>query len=742
VSKSSVQLTERATISSIAASLEADAIIELYELDLSSVPTLGVPDTLRFHAGVTDQDSEISWQGNVYNAFPIEAKGFEMTGKGQIPRPSLQVANITTTSNGQGWGSISALTRDFDDLVGVKVVRKRTFGRFLDNYCSINEHTHSGRCSEDSWNDSHTDCCVQGGGAWDADEATCIGSEYTWVGYSCHTCAIPHCSDFAYTTESACEEAEKFWYTEGVWHVNNKSNWVALNTAEWGLEGGQNHSHSITVPPETLCSLGEGSKESITSCTNKYVLPDIRVYSVGSNGEILEYYIEDGGSGWPDVVENLEVVASRLPDLGVGAEEGIYSSHTHVIDPPIEDLNKLISGDLLEVEARTEYVFEHAHQVLVTYDPVNTRFVLEFIDNWLTVANHTTPHSLEYNVVTSASFSNPLFSGGALTSFTLASGGMGYSVDDVIALKDIPSWVAHSHDVQLEYKYQGNDIKELVKGTDSSFKGDVVSWFPTVGAEITSNYNGEGILRIESNGIGDGAYMDLSTFKDSEYLVSFQFNIVEGSDCSVKVEYLDADLLWVEEWSEPLEGTGWQTFEKVFYTSAEMYTATRVSVFAAGPLGGELDEILISTFNVSQTWVRGDIVARSITFNDYDQHGLEYIHNLIINTSDPTAFMEDDIYFIDRKAVESNILIEFELAPAWDVEGVRLPSREIIQNTCLWRYRGGECGYTGDNYFDYNDQLTVESRDTCGKRLNSCELRFGSSATLPYGGFPGAGLGR
>ena len=73
--------------------------------------------------------------------------------------------------------------------------------------------------------------------------------------------------------------------------------------------------------------------------------------------------------------------------------------------------------------------------------------------------------------------------------------------------------------------------------------------------------------------------------------------------------------------------------------------------------------------------------------------------------------------------------------------GIKLPAREIIQNTCLWKYKGGECGYTGTNYFDTNDQTTTAAKDICGKRLNSCEIRFGSTATLPYGGFPGVGLG-
>lgn len=39
-----------------------------------------------------------------------------------------------------------------------------------------------------------------------------------------------------------------------------------------------------------------------------------------------------------------------------------------------------------------------------------------------------------------------------------------------------------------------------------------------------------------------------------------------------------------------------------------------------------------------------------------------------------------------------------------------------------------------------NDAL--RSEDDCGKRLQSCKLRFGASASLPFGGFPGANLTR
>ena len=112
-------------------------------------------------------------------------------------------------------------------------------------------------------------------------------------------------------------------------------------------------------------------------------------------------------------------------------------------------------------------------------------------------------------------------------------------------------------------------------------------------------------------------------------------------------------------------------------------------------------------------------------------------------TADPTAEFADDIYYIDRKSRETRDVIEFELAASFDLEGVNLPRRQIVQNVCPWRYRSSECGYTGTSYFDANDRSVVSStQDICGKRLSSCQARFGQNAELPFGGFPAAGLFR
>lgn len=112
-------------------------------------------------------------------------------------------------------------------------------------------------------------------------------------------------------------------------------------------------------------------------------------------------------------------------------------------------------------------------------------------------------------------------------------------------------------------------------------------------------------------------------------------------------------------------------------------------------------------------------------------------------TADPTASFSDDVFYVDRKASENKVAITFELAASFDVGGVQLPRRFIVQNVCPWTYRSAECGYAGTAYFDRTDAAVASpALDVCGKRLSSCRARFGQNAELPFGGFPAAGLVR
>lgn len=111
-------------------------------------------------------------------------------------------------------------------------------------------------------------------------------------------------------------------------------------------------------------------------------------------------------------------------------------------------------------------------------------------------------------------------------------------------------------------------------------------------------------------------------------------------------------------------------------------------------------------------------------------------------TADPDAYFDDEVYYIDRKASENYIFIEYELSTSWDLMGVMVPRRQVIQNVCTWKYRGEGCGYTGTAYFDQLDNsVNTLAEDKCGKRFTSCVKRFPSaSQDKPFGGFPAVGL--
>lgn len=108
-------------------------------------------------------------------------------------------------------------------------------------------------------------------------------------------------------------------------------------------------------------------------------------------------------------------------------------------------------------------------------------------------------------------------------------------------------------------------------------------------------------------------------------------------------------------------------------------------------------------------------------------------------TADPTAHFPDDIYFIEQRTAETREAVEFQLAAAFDFQGLQLPRRPIIQNVCIWKYRGPECGWTGGPA-TIDDVPTLDwSQDACSKRLAGCKCRFGPNSPLPYGAFPSAG---
>jgi len=100
--------------------LEPGTLIELYVLDMTAIGG-GIA---HFHCGTNKLQNPVIWQGVSYAPCPVRAEGFEVNGRGQSPRPKFAISNAT--------GIMTALNRQYQDLVGARLVRKRTFARYLD----------------------------------------------------------------------------------------------------------------------------------------------------------------------------------------------------------------------------------------------------------------------------------------------------------------------------------------------------------------------------------------------------------------------------------------------------------------------------------------------------------------------------------------------------------------------------------------------------------------------------------
>lgn len=111
-------------------SLSPSALVALYELDLS---TIDGTDIFRFHNGVSEVMQPVVWAGNEYYPMPITAEGYEVSSQGTLPKPKMTIANTD--------GLLSAIVRNYKDLIGCKVTRIRTYARYLDavNFSEGNE---------------------------------------------------------------------------------------------------------------------------------------------------------------------------------------------------------------------------------------------------------------------------------------------------------------------------------------------------------------------------------------------------------------------------------------------------------------------------------------------------------------------------------------------------------------------------------------------------------------------------
>ena len=103
--------------------VEPTALIELYVLYYDYQNDSQAQ--LHFHGGTNGVGGKIIFDGQEYLPIPVESEGFEVLGDQRLPRPKIKVSNAGLY--------ISSLLRKYNNLNGAKLVRKRTFAKFLDD---------------------------------------------------------------------------------------------------------------------------------------------------------------------------------------------------------------------------------------------------------------------------------------------------------------------------------------------------------------------------------------------------------------------------------------------------------------------------------------------------------------------------------------------------------------------------------------------------------------------------------
>lgn len=102
--------------------LQPSAVLEFFKIYPDAV---NKPSTYVAIHGGSNFGGSINWQGVPYRPVPVESEGFEINGNGQLARPKIRIANVDYL--------ITNLIQNNSDLLYAKIVRKRTFVKYIDD---------------------------------------------------------------------------------------------------------------------------------------------------------------------------------------------------------------------------------------------------------------------------------------------------------------------------------------------------------------------------------------------------------------------------------------------------------------------------------------------------------------------------------------------------------------------------------------------------------------------------------
>ncbi len=115
--------------------------------------------------------------------------------------------------------------------------------------------------------------------------------------------------------------------------------------------------------------------------------------------------------------------------------------------------------------------------------------------------------------------------------------------------------------------------------------------------------------------------------------------------------------------------------------------------------------------------------------------------------ANPNAEFAPDIFKIRSLPQKTKMLVEFELTPYMDYEGIKIPKRQILRDFCRQTYRKWNtetssfdytrisCPYASSYKYTRLGRYTTDNTlDSCGKELTDCEMRYNGVKALAASG--------
>lgn len=107
-------------------------LVELFELYLDIENDSD--DVLRFHSGLDSSLGSIVFKGNSYSPLPVFLDGIDVATDSASARPTLTLANVTNVLQ----DLLNDKSFSFEDLVGKKLTRRKTFEKYLEGGSDAN----------------------------------------------------------------------------------------------------------------------------------------------------------------------------------------------------------------------------------------------------------------------------------------------------------------------------------------------------------------------------------------------------------------------------------------------------------------------------------------------------------------------------------------------------------------------------------------------------------------------------